>query len=486
MSQISSDKLISPVDVGKERALGTRGIAAIVLLFLPIPVFIIVAIHKIVQPTEIITNFLIDMIGLIFSYILFVTCVMSYHGNEKSYRLFLASVVSLYINFTLSLTACVLFNNPNTARLLFFIYSLCYFFGITEYTLFAFYTVSCFPSGTAARIFITIACALTAFYFVFLLLNPFFRIFFCVTPSGEIIYYNNDPISTVVLLCQCTAYLIFVLTRKCSTRKKISFASYAALPLTASLISGILILQSTGFVNTFDALANIYYLVPTYLIFFHFFADRERQLLAKDRALNDARVDLMLSQIQPHFIYNSLTAIIGLIDVDHEKAKYSIVAFSDYLRVNLEALKEVKLIPFEKELEHCRTYLQFEQLRFDNLQVEYDIRTTGFYLPVLTVQPIIENAVKHGVSVREQGGTVRISTRDLGASVQILVEDDGVGFDTAAIPGLDASHVGFSNVASRLADHGGTIVVDSDPDCGTRVTITIPKNQGEAHEDFSA
>ena len=486
MSQYSFDSLSSSNSAVENVRLGPRGTALILLMFLPIPVFIQVAVRMIVESPDAVTNCLIDMIGLLFSYILFVTCVMSYHGREKSYRLFLAAVVTLYVNFILSLTACVLFKNPNTTRLLFSVYSMCYLLGITEYTLFWFYTVSCFPSGSAARAFTVMACALTGFYVVCLLLNPFFRIFFFVSPDGDIVYRNNDPISTIVLLGQCTIYLIFVLTRKCSLHKKTSFASYAVLPLVGSLISGILTFRITDFVNSYDALANMYFLVPMYLIFFHFFADRERQLLAKDRALNDARVDLMLSQIQPHFIYNSLTAIIGLIDVSHEQAKYSIVAFSDYLRVNLDALKEVKLIPFEKELEHCRTYLQFEQLRFDNLRVEYDIQATDFYLPVLTVQPIIENAVKHGVSVREQGGTVRISTREQNGTVQILVEDDGVGFDPSSLVSQDSSHVGFSNAASRLADHGGTIVIDSDPGSGTRVTVTIPKDQGDNHENFSA
>ena len=135
------------------------------------------------------------------------------------------------------------------------------------------------------------------------------------------------------------------------------------------------------------------------------------------------------------------------------------------------------LIPFKREYEHLKKYLYIENLRFgDKLNVEYDIRTDKFVLPLLSVQPLVENAVKHGVGQKKEGGTVLISTRETDDSYIIVVKDDGVGFETGQVKAKDGrSHMGIENTRMRIKQMcGGDVAIDSTVGVGTTVTVIIP------------
>lgn len=137
-------------------------------------------------------------------------------------------------------------------------------------------------------------------------------------------------------------------------------------------------------------------------------------------------------------------------------------------------------IPFEKELQHTATYLDLERLRFgERLRVRYDIQSKGFSLPPLSVQALAENAVRHGITVKEDGGEICISTREDEAFYEISIVDDGIGFDPDR--DLDPSaHIGIQNVRKRLADiSGATLEVRSAPNHGTQVTIRIPRESNK-------
>ncbi len=196
----------------------------------------------------------------------------------------------------------------------------------------------------------------------------------------------------------------------------------------------------------------------------------------QEQELMDARVSVMLSQIQPHFLYNSLTAIAEACE-DSPKAQGAILDFSAYLRNNLESVKSQKLIPFAKELAHIETYLKLEKLRFENqLNLVYDIAAKAFLLPALTVQPLVENAVKHGVGKKKGGGTVTIATAQTDAAFVITISDDGVGFDVNEQEADGGNHTGIKNISQRLeAQCGGTLAITSAKGVGTTATITIAK-----------
>jgi len=198
----------------------------------------------------------------------------------------------------------------------------------------------------------------------------------------------------------------------------------------------------------------------------------------EDALVTGQRVQQMLSQIKPHFLHNALTLIIDLCDTAPQKAKAATVEFSRYLRGNMESIDRTGPIPFEKELEHTKLYLDIEQMRFaGDLQVRYDIACTDFSLPALTVEPLAENAVRHGVREKPDGrGTVVIATRETPDGYEITVTDDGPGFDPDRLPEDGQMHVGIANVRERLRQIvDGSLEYRSAPGEGTAAIIRIPK-----------
>lgn len=213
-------------------------------------------------------------------------------------------------------------------------------------------------------------------------------------------------------------------------------------------------------------------------------ATQQQLVIARQQQeLTEKQIAVMLSQIQPHFLYNSLNSIAQLCVKDPKKAETVTVAFSEYLRQNMQSLERKDPIPFGAELEHIKTYLYIEQIRFGReLRVEYDIRATDFTIPALALQPLVENAVKHGVGMKEEGGTVWISAREEPEYYEIRVRDDGVGFDPAGPMKDDRPHVGISNVRRRLEMMcQGRLEIKSVPQEGTEAIIQIPRRTD--HED---
>ena len=187
---------------------------------------------------------------------------------------------------------------------------------------------------------------------------------------------------------------------------------------------------------------------------------------------------MLLSQIQPHFMFNVLNTIYHLCDVDAGRAQQAIGDFSEYLRGNLASLRRSGPVPFDVEMSNVRSYLSLEKLRFeDELTIVYDLGPTGFMLPLLSVQPLAENAVKHGLCKKAGGGTLTIASRELEHSFEVIVSDDGVGFDASLPPPEDGrDHIGISATRQRLQVLcGGTLSISSRPGAGTKATICIPK-----------
>ena len=213
--------------------------------------------------------------------------------------------------------------------------------------------------------------------------------------------------------------------------------------------------------------------------------DMESEKRAMELKLQESQISIMLSQIQPHFLYNTLNSIYQLCETNPMRAKFMVNSFAEYLRNNLSSLEDPGLISFETELSHVNTYLDIEKVRFeDTLTVEYDIQCVDFFLPVLTVQPIVENAVKHGTSKKRGGGRVKISTREDEEYYIIKVFDSGCGFDPSKPKNDGKRHIGIENVRRRLANMcGGTLTIESEVGFGTLAMIRIPK--GAKNENHS-
>jgi LytS/YehU family sensor histidine kinase len=215
-------------------------------------------------------------------------------------------------------------------------------------------------------------------------------------------------------------------------------------------------------------------------------AVKARKLEAEKQALKlelqESRISIMLSQMQPHFIFNTLNTIYHLCEINPQVARSTINSFSKYLRDNMDNLERSEMIHFDKELSFVKAYLDIEKVRFDDeLQITFDLPVTNFKLPVLTMQPIVENAVKHGTSKKEGISTLCISTRETNTCYEIKIRDTGVGFDTNHHPSDGQKHIGIINVRQRLKHLcNGTLTIESTIGEGTTAIIQIPKKEEQS------
>ena len=203
----------------------------------------------------------------------------------------------------------------------------------------------------------------------------------------------------------------------------------------------------------------------------------ETEKNALSAQLAESRISTMMSQIRPHFIYNTLGSIEQLCSLDPKKAGELVHNFAKYLRGNFGELDNPKPILMSREMEHVRYYTSIEKVRFPDMTFSFEMRSGDFYIPALTIQPIVENAIKHGLMKREKDGTIRVVSYETDTHYCVTVEDDGVGFDTGVL--LDErKHVGIRNIRERLkAMVNGTLEIDSKEGVGTKVLIAIPKEE---------
>ena len=224
---------------------------------------------------------------------------------------------------------------------------------------------------------------------------------------------------------------------------------------------------------------------------------RERQLRQQEKDLYGLRLRALTQQIRPHFIYNTLSSIYALCKTGSPRTLPVIEDFLDYLQANYSAISQEKPIPFAEELRHVKAYLGVEAVRYDGLlEVQYDTPHTEFRLPPLTLQPIVENAVKHGMNRERAVLLITVQTRKTGDGSQIVIEDNGPGFDPeqessppdgGAKPAQEAC-IGLANVRGRLElVCGGSLGITPRPGGGTVVTIRIPdRPQRRDSSDASA
>ncbi|MGN0329388.1 MAG: sensor histidine kinase [Lachnospira sp.] len=205
--------------------------------------------------------------------------------------------------------------------------------------------------------------------------------------------------------------------------------------------------------------------------------EKEKIISQQKTELVETQSKLMVSQIKPHFIYNTLSTISELCHRDPLMAEEASNRFASYLRVNLHSLESKEPVPFIKELEHVKTYLWIEKLRFeDEFDISYHIGVEDFMLPSLTIQPLVENCVKHGMMGSEEVCHIDIVTEELEDCYKIVISDDGIGFDLDKIKSDEKNHLGLSSVEQRLfLMSKGTLHIKSRLSEGTVVTIEIPK-----------
>ena len=202
-------------------------------------------------------------------------------------------------------------------------------------------------------------------------------------------------------------------------------------------------------------------------------AQQQQEIARQQREIAHERASVMVLQMRPHFIYNTLMSIYSLCRLDPQRARQITLDFTNYLRRNFNAVAGDSPIPFPTEQEHTRAYLAVEQAQYDDmLSVDWDTPFTHFRLPPLTLQPIVENAVKHGMDLDSEPLHISIRTRRADAGAIVIVEDTGPGFDPS-----DESRpqITLKNIRQRLALMcGGSMTITPREGGGTVVTVTIP------------
>ena len=201
----------------------------------------------------------------------------------------------------------------------------------------------------------------------------------------------------------------------------------------------------------------------------------EMEKIVLNAELAESRISTMMSQIRPHFIYNTLGSIEQLCDLDPKKAGELVHDFAKYLRGNFGELDNPKPILMSQEMDHVHHYVSIENVRFPDMTFTFEMNSEDFHIPALTVQPIVENAIKHGLMKLQKGGTIHVVSYETEIDYCVCVEDDGVGFDTSLLID-ERKHVGLRNIRERLtAMVNGTIEIQSTVGVGTTVLIKIPK-----------
>jgi hypothetical protein len=201
----------------------------------------------------------------------------------------------------------------------------------------------------------------------------------------------------------------------------------------------------------------------------------EMEKLVLGAELAESRISTMMSQIRPHFIYNTLGSIEQLCKLDPPKAGDLVHNFAKYLRGNFGELDNPKPILMSQEMEHVHHYISIENVRFPDMTFTFEMKSEDFHIPALTVQPIVENAIKHGLMKLPKGGTIHVISYETDTDYCISVVDDGVGFDTSVLID-ERKHVGLRNIRERLKVMvNGTLEIESTVGVGTRVLVTIPK-----------
>ncbi|MBR1559782.1 MAG: histidine kinase [Clostridia bacterium] len=208
-------------------------------------------------------------------------------------------------------------------------------------------------------------------------------------------------------------------------------------------------------------------------LFAFLLSDQIERYMDQQKEISRQQASIMMLQMRPHFICNTLTGIYYLCEEDPEEARQVTLDFTNYLRKNFTAIAKEDTIPFEEELEHTRAYLNVEKVRFeDRLIVEMDTPCTDFRLPPLTLQPLVENAVKYGASPKGGPLLLSIRTRKRPDGCEIVVEDSGPGFQPVK---SDDPHIALDNIRERLSMMcSGTLEISSSNEYGTTVTVFVP------------
>ena len=311
-----------------------------------------------------------------------------------------------------------------------------------------------------------VVASLWAVYFALLVITQFTTWIYYFTPDN--VYHRGPwyPLLLIppVLLMAADLIGLWRFRAALTHRQRVAFLIYFVVPLVCMLIQ----------MFFFGLLLIVFGTALSVLFMFVFFLyDQVEHSIRQAEENARQRASINVLQMRPHFICNTMMSIYYLIALDAEKARQVTLDFTTYLRDNFTAIAKEDTIPFAEELEHTRAYLAVEKVQHeDKLYIELDTPFTSFRVPPLTLQPIVENAIVHGVSPDLEPLYLSILTRETKAGIEIIVEDTGPGF--APVDDHEP-HIALNNIRDRLEMMcGGTLEITSRETGGTRVAIRVP------------
>ena len=315
------------------------------------------------------------------------------------------------------------------------------------------------------------ALALWVAYFLMLVIAQFTSVFYYITPDNHFYHgpWHALLMAPVVVILILNLVHLIRWQHKLSRKYFIAFLIYT-LPMLLTLFIriffyDILVIAFSNVISISLCAISMFTII---------LLDQVDQYLHQQREIAHQRASITVLQMRPHFIHNTMTSIYYLCGQDPKKAQQVTMDFNTYLRKNFTAIASDHTIPFSEELEHTRAYLAVEQAQFeDRLFVDYDTPHTLFRLPPLTLQPIVENAIKHGMDPDAEPLRIAIESRETDSGSVITVSDNGPGYEPV---NDDAPHIALANIRQRLELMcGGRLEILPREEGGTVVRVTIPQ-----------
>ena len=404
----------------------------------------------------------IAVIGLILS--------LGSRYNKKEFKKYLVAIFSLLTAYTVS--NLILWNVMKEDNYGYMIVSyICLFceslFSSMILPVLNQFLLYCVGKNARKNPLVFITDSLWLVYFILLVIAQFTKWIYYFTPDNK---YFRGPLYSVlliplVLLMAVNLFALFKYRATLSRRNFIAFAVYFFVPLLC------MVMQMFYSKVLMAVLGSA---VSALIMLWMNVLDQMERSLAQTREIAYQRASINVLQMRPHFIYNTMMTIYYLCKQDADKAQQVTLNFTDYLRKNFTAIASENTIPFSDELKHTQAYLAVEQAQHeDNLFVEYDTPHTRFCLPPLTLQPLVENAVKHGMDPDGNPLHIYVKTRQTNSGSEIIVENDGPDFNPVDD---NEPHIALNNIRQRLEMMcKGKMEITPREGGGTVVTIFVPK-----------
>ena len=325
-------------------------------------------------------------------------------------------------------------------------------------------------SGIKGLIWKHIEWALFGIGVIMLTVNVFYRFMYSFDASNT--YFRLDfgfvPGLLALIGIAITLGVVFEYIKSLNKYERVAVILFLVLPIIGTLLQTLYYGLSLSYLSL---------VISAFVMFFSYIRNYIDFNTQKEKLLTEERIRLFNHQIQPHFIFNSLSVIRHLIGKSQDEAIDALNEFSGYLRGCTDFLKDVDTIPVNREIDLVKHYLYMEKKRFgESVNVKFDIEDTLFEVPPFAILTFVENSLTHGLRAsRVVNGTIVISTKLTGGNHVITVADNGIGFDSESLEYSSEEHVGIKNTEQRLQLMcDGSVYIDSKEGVGTSVTIYIP------------